>query len=452
MESEHECEYKHTVVLLQQQVADMETRLAKLEAELEKYKKPPKNSSNSSIPPSQDPHRKPYPKREKSGRKQGGQPGHQGQYRPFCEFPEKIEPLYPKQCPYCGSDELEQFPDVREIRQETSLPQVQAEVTEYRQCKSRCKCCKKVSWGQFPERIRVPQEFSPEFEGLIGYLKVAHHQSNEKIQSLLNIMYNLNIHRSTVDNVLNRLSRQFQGEIEQIQSGLKNAFVVGSDETGIKINGKKGYQFVFQNWSFCLYVSSLSRAYKVIEDTFGESFPEVWVSDRYGAQLKTPARHQLCLAHLVRECRYLIEAEQSAWAMDLKQLLQEAMELRKSKGAEYDPLEPDTFRHIRAIEYQLTSIFSRPPPKEPEQKLFKGLRSRQEELLVFLHDPHIPPDNNRSEQALRNRKTHLKVIGTFRSEQGGKRVDIIASIIETAKRQGKNALDVLSGRTLLFPA
>jgi len=442
--SDHTCEHR-------KRVEELEAENAKLRAELEKHKKPPKNSSNSSIPPSQDPHRKPYPKREKSDRKQGGQPGHQGKYRPFCEAPDKIEPLYPSQCGHCGSDELEQLPDVGEIRQETTLPPVQATVTEYRQCKSRCKQCKRVSWGEFPERIQAPQEFSPEVEGLIGYLKVAHHQSNAKIQYLLSSLYNLKIHPSTVDNMLNRLSEQFQGEIEQIKSGLQNAFVVGSDETGIRINGKKGYQFVFQNWSFCLYISRLSRAYKVIEDTFGENFPKVWVSDRYGAQLKTPCRHQLCLAHLLRECRYLIEAEQSEWARDLKQLLQEAMELRKSTGEEYDPLEPDTFRHIRAIESQLSHIFSKPPPKELEHKLFKGLGCRQDELLAFLHDPDIPPDNNRSEQALRNRKTHLKVIGTFRSEHGVKRVDILASIIETAKRQGKNALDVLSGRTLLFP-
>lgn len=441
--SDHTCNHR-------KRVEELEAENAKLRAELEKLKKPPKNSSNSSLPPSQDPYRKPYPQRDKSDKTQGGQPGHHGQYRAFCDAPDEIEPLYPLQCPHCGSDELEQLPDVKEIRQETCLPQVKATVTEYRQCKSRCQRCRKVSWGVFPDRIRVPQEFGPEVEGLIGYLKVAHHQSNVKIQGLLEHLCGLRIHPSTVDNVLNRLSEQFQGEIEQIQTGLQQAFVVGSDETGIKINGKKGYQFVFQNWSFCLYVSRLSRAYKVIEETFAERFPSVWVSDRYNAQLKTPSQHQLCLVHLVRECRYLIEAEQSEWAGELKQLLQEAMELKKSKGEDYDPLELDTFRHIQAIEEQLTCIFSKPPPKELEQKLFKGLRSRQEELLAFLHDPDIPPDNNRSEQALRNRKTHLKVIGTFRSQQGVKRVDTIASIIETAKRQGKNALDVLCGRTPLF--
>lgn len=431
-------------------MAELEAEVVRLRAELEKYRKPPKNSRNSSVPPSQDPYRKPYPKPEKSGKKPGGQPGHPGQARPFCQTPDVVELLYPTCCSYCNGHELEPLPAIKEARQETSLPQVQAVVTEYRQCGSRCRQCGQASWGKFPERIRAAQALSPAVEGLIGYLKVAHHQSNEKIQLLLKAVYNLHIARGTVEAVLTRLSRQFHGDIERIEQGLKNAFVAGSDETGIRIHGKRGYQFVFQNRSFCLYKSGVSRGYQVIEETFGDTFPAVWVSDRYGAQLKTPCAHQLCLAHIVRECRYLVEAEQSDWALALKETLKDAMDLRRAGAEEFDPLEVTTYRAIKRIEAHLEGLFNKAPPQEQERKLFKGLCSRQDELLAFLHDPDIPFDNNGSEQALRNRKTHLKVIGGFRSEHGAQRVDVLASMIETAKRQGKNALDVLSGKTPLF--
>lgn len=442
--SDHQCEHR-------KRVTELEAENAKLRAELEKYKKPPKNSSNSSIAPSQDLYRKHYPKPEKSGKKPGGQPGHPGHFRPFSQTPDKIEPLYPTQCPNCGSEQLIQLPDTGETRQEISLPPAKAVVTEYRQCKSHCVQCGEVSWGSFPEGIKAPHELNADVEGLIGYLKVTHHQSNEKIQSLLKTVYNLHISRATVDAVLSRLSLQFQEEIAAIEQGLRGSFITGSDETGIRMNGKRGYQFVFQNTSFCLYRSGLSRGYKVIQEVFPDKFPSVWVSDRYNAQLKTPCQHQLCLAHILRECRYLVEAEQSEWAMQLKQILKEAIELRKSKAEEFDPLEADTFRQTKSIEKRLGEIFGIPPPKENELKLFKGLRGRQDELLTFLHDPDIPFDNNASERALRNRKTHLKVIGTFRAEHGMKRVDVIASIIETAKRQGKNALDILTGKSRLFP-
>lgn len=428
---------------------------ARLRSELEKLKKPPKDSSNSSIAPSQDPYKKPYPKREKSGKKPGGQPGHPGQYRPFEPNPDRVESLYPSHCPYCSSTELEHLPQaVREIRQEVSLPPpVQAFVTEYRQCQGKCKGCGKTSWGEFPEHIRAPQELSATVEGLVGYLKVHHQQSNVKIQSLLTTLYNLHLGKATIENILTRLSGQFQAEMDRIKQGLQQSFVVGSDETGIRINGRKGYQFVFQNAAYCLYQSGYSRGYRVIEEVFQGTFPEVWVSDRYGAQLKTPSdKHQLCLAHILRECRYIIEAEQSEWTEDFKQLLKEAIALRQATGEDYNPLEADTFRGIKRVERQMETLFSKPPPKELERKLFQGLCNRQEQLLTFLHDPDIPFDNNGSERALRNRKTHLKVIGGFRSEQGVKRVDVIASILETATRQGKNMLDVLSRNVALFPS
>ena len=131
--------------------------------------------------------------------------------------------------------------------------------------------------------------------------------------------------------------------------------------------------------------------------------------------------------------------------------MKEAIAFRKSKAEEFDPLEAETFREIQRIEKQLGQILNKPPPKELESKLCKGLLKRQHQLLAFLHDPDIPSDNNASERAVRNRKTHLKVIGTFRAEHGMKRVDIIASIIETAKRRGENALDVLTGKIQLFP-
>ncbi len=444
METEHECEHR-------KRVEELEAENAKLRAELEKLKKPKKNSANSSVAPSQDPYRKPYPKPEKSDRKQGGQPGHPGHYRPFSETPDEVKSLHPKCCPHCGSEEMEELPGLKEIRQEITLPEVQAKVTEYQQCRSLCKGCGKTSWGAFPETVRSPHTLSPEVEGLVGYLKVAHHQSNEKIQILLNTLYNLHLSRGTIEVILSRLQGKFQEEIESIQQGLRKSFQASSDETGIRIAGKRGYQFVFQNTAYCLYVSGFSRGYQVIESVFGKEFPSVWGSDRYNAQLKTPCQHQLCLAHILRECRYLEEAEQSEWANALKQVLKKAIDLRKSKAEVFDPLDVETFREIRKIKTQLCGIFEKPPPKPLEKKLFKGLLSRQEELLMFLTDPDIPFDNNSSERALRNRKTHLKVIGCFRSVQGAQRVDVISSLLETAKRQGKNALEVLCGKVQLFP-
>jgi transposase len=68
---------------------------------------------------------------------------------------------------------------------------------------------------------------------------------------------------------------------------------------------------------------------------------------------------------------------------------------------------------------------------------------RIDQLLTFLDHPQAPYDNNGSERAVRNRVIHRKVTGGFRTIEGARQHDIIASVIETAKRQGQNVFDHL---------
>jgi len=77
--------------------------------------------------------------------------------------------------------------------------------------------------------------------------------------------------------------------------------VVGSDETGASVAGKKGWFHTWQTTTLTFIVSSLNRGYKTIEQYFPDGFPlSVYVSDCWAAQLKAAAfLHQLCIAHLL---------------------------------------------------------------------------------------------------------------------------------------------------------
>ncbi len=440
--SDHTCEHR-------QRVQELEQEIAVLEAELEKYKKPPKDSSNSGTPPSLDPYRK-YPEREKSNRSTGGQPGHKGHYRAVVETPDCVEPVYPQSCSHCGSEELTGLPDYQDICQEVDIPPLKPCVTEYRQHWAQCNRCGKRSKASFPSRLKATVQLGPQVNALTGYLKVCHHLSHVRIQQLLSDILGLSISQGSVENHLQRLANNLTGSIEAIRQTLRQTWLVLSDETRNRVNANNEYTWVFHTHTVCLFVSVKTRGYEVIEGVFGEDFPEVWVSDRYNAQLKVPCQHQLCLPHVVRNLQYPIDAEQSLWATSLQTLLRETMHFRKQEGNDYDPLETKTFRQIKQFESQLQLLFFHPPPQPEERKLFNGLLGRQTQLLYFLQDPNVPYDNNGSERALRNRVVHRKVSGGFRMAHGSQAYDAISSVIETAKRQKLNILNVLTGQCKLL--
>lgn len=75
----------------------------------------------------------------------------------------------------------------------------------------------------------------------------------------------------------------------------------------------------------------------MIETTFPDGLPNSIVcSDRLAAQLSTVSKgSQICLVHLLRDLNFLIEKEKTPWAKDFKELLQDAIQLKREKN-QYD--------------------------------------------------------------------------------------------------------------------
>ena len=466
--SEHECEYKERVQELEKRLEEQAAEIAEIKAELQKYQKPAKNSSNSNIPPSQDWKRK-YPERKKSERKTGGQPGHAGHHHPWVDDPDVIDPLYPETCEHCGGQTIEPLEQYSEARQEVELPPPKPRVTEYRRYHGRCCHCGKVSRGKFPEHLKAPVQLGASLTPMIGYLKQAHYLSHERIVEFFRDIFALSVSEGFVENRLEILKKELTPAYEALGKAIVQEKVVGSDETGQRVNGKRRYQWVFQSKRFCYFVGDASRKFEVIQTLFGDSFAGNWVSDRFAAQKKVKAKnHQDCLPHIDRALKYAIEAdEDKTWATSLHTSLQKAMHYRKVQGDAFDPdKNQDVFRECEKIRQRMAALFEKPPPSKPapplregekkkkqqkteSERLFGSLISQQEDMLLFLRDPDVPYDNNASERALRRPKIAQKVLGPFRSSEGAKRGSIFSSVFETAKRQCLNILDVFSGKTPL---
>lgn len=437
------CKYIEELEQLRTENERISVENERLKKELEKYQKPLKNSSNSSIPSSQDKYDKKYPKREESNRKTGGQKGHVGYTKLQTPNPDEIIELYPEKCGHCGSNHLFKQTQNCKKRQEFDIPDIQPLVTEYRQIIGICADCGNENIVKFPENIKSNVQIGSKTQSVIGYLNIQNHLSYERITQILKDIFNLKISEGTIDNKIKKLENLLTPTYNNILENLKQSGLIGSDETGTRVKKENWQQWVFQNDNLSYFKTAKSRGFDVIENLIGKKFEGCWISDRLGSQLKIEAKHQLCSAHLIRNCKYAIESEQSEWANKLKQILEDGIKFKNSTE-NYNPYSIEEFLTIQETKNRLIKLFANPPTEKEALKLYKGLIGRLNQLILFLEDPKIPATNNGSERALRNRVVHRKVCGGFRSENGAKAHDVIASIIETSKKQGQNILDSLS--------
>jgi len=184
------------------------------------------------------------------------------------------------------------------------------------------------------------------------------------------------------------------------------------------------------------------RAASVIREALGEAQPQVWVSDLATAQLGHPAKTlQICLAHQVRDLQYVVDTHRCAWGYRLQALLYRAMRLSKHRNS----IPPNAYCfQVSRIEQALDDLLAQFPNNPDSQRLRERYRKHRQSLFVFLHRADVPPTNNASEQALRNSVIYRKVTGGFRTPWGASLYADLISILETARRQGRQCFDTLS--------
>ena len=230
----------------------------------------------------------------------------------------------------------------------------------------------------------------------------------------------------------------------QIQQRIEQSLVVGGDETGIKINGKKAWLWTFQTPVLTFLAVSMNRGFETIQNLFKNGFPiSVYVTDCLAAQLKVVAKsRQICTAHLLRELNNFIETFTCQWSVKMKQLLKSAIELKSQLQPE-DYLSPG--EKVILIRQQLDELLHTDlADKHKKVRTFiKRLNKNHDAILTFLYYPKVPPDNNGSERAIRNAKVKMKVSSQFRAFAGAHRFAVLRSVIDTTIKNSQNVLEAL---------
>ncbi len=411
-----------------------------LKLKLEKNKKPPTNSRNSSQPPSQD--QKPNRPKDKRKKRHGPPLGHMKYERKMVANPDHVVEVKPYTCTECQADLSAAESRLKDVNQITELPEAKAEVIEVRQMEVECPCCGKKQTIEPPEGLEMERAFGARLEATVVYYRQEQHMSYQRTEKALSDLHGVKLCEGSIDKIMQRGGQAAQEQTQPIQEAIQSSAVVHSDETGSRVDSHNWYQWVFSSAKAVLHVARFDRSVDVIQEVMADHEVDVWVSDVYSAQMKAPARkRQLCMAHQLRNLQAVIDLyPQAFWPQAMQVVFRSAVHLYHER----DRLSGRRFKaRVKRLEKLCDRLLDRPPQHPQERRLLKRYRKYRKGLFVFLHRTDVPPTNNLSERYLRPTVIHRKVMGCFRSAWGAHAYAAIASIIHTAALSGRTPFDAI---------
>lgn len=412
-----------------------------------------KDSHNSSLPPSSDLFTKNKSLRPVSTRPNGGQVGHKGSTLEMSKTPDKIIELKSDFCSVCGQSLASELFFLKAKRQVIEIPPIIPICEEYRQYACQCPTCQHQQLANFPLGVNAPIQYGSTVETLVGYFSIYQYIPFKRLQSLFSQLFSLPLSQGSIGNILERSAEKCEGVYQEIKAQILQSSVVGSDETGAKVNGTKWWIWVWQNLQNTFIIASDNRGSKTVDSVFENGLPNsAIVSDRWAAQLKTHSKNsQICLAHLLRDLIYLVETEQLDFANQFKAFIISVFDNRKIM-IESNKAFTQNSDEALLLEQTLNQLLliSIDKEKYPKSATFQvSILKNRNSILPCLYNLEIPPDNNGSERAIRNIKVKQKVSGQFKSGQNA--FCVIRSVIDTLLKRRVELLPCLNQINKLQP-
>jgi transposase len=304
-----------------------------------------------------------------------------------------------------------------------------------------CPCCHGRFKAAAPAGLEPGSPFGPNLRALVLYLRFGQAIPFARLARLLADLFGLAVSEGALAGMLADSAPAFAVQAADIRRRLLSGTVLQSDETSVRVGHRTFWAWVFHHGDSACFAIRPSRGKAVVAAFLGDVRPAFWVSDRLAAQMGWAAKeHQVCLAHLLRDVQYALEAGDDALAPRLTALLKRAIRI----GRRRPELADATLAAYHArLEAGIDALLGIVPVTEAGRKLRRIVKRFRQNLLVFVTNRAVPPTNNGSEQALRPCVVFRKVTNCFRSEWGAALYADVRSVLETARRRGVAILDAV---------
>ena len=412
-----------------------------------------KDSSTSSKPPSSDIVKppKPPPPEGQDKRRIGGQPGHPKHERVAFPpeavnagtFDHRIDV-----CPACGHGLRPALTIPPRVVQQIDLREVPLSIQEHRSHPAWCPRCQKMHEAPLPPEIARGGLVGPSLTTLIAYLKGACHASFSTVRKFLRDVVRVTISRGELARIIAKVSRALERPYEELLGALPDEARLNVDETGHKQNGQRQWTWCFRASLYTLFKIDPSRSGDVLIEVLGTEFNGVLGCDYFSAyrryQREFGVLLQFCLAHLIRDVKYLTtlpDVRDRAYGERVREALKSLFAVIHRR----EELPAVAFRgELEAARAEVLRCgTSDVPETKHSRNLAKRFEAHGESYFRFVTTPGVEPTNNLAEQAIRFVVIDRLITQGTRSEAGNRWCERIWTVIATCTQQGRSVFAYL---------
>jgi len=395
------------------QITALTEQVAKLTAQIEELTHK-KNSNNSSKPPSEGRLEKPAPRslRVKSGKKQGGQPGHKGTGMKLGREPDHVEEHIPekcKSCPQVGQCKMK----CCDTRYEYEL-HVETKLVAHKSMGCTCPLSGEKLQGEFPAGITGTKQYGAGVFALVNMLLTVGYVSVDRTKQLLSCQ-RIPISTGAIQNMLEKAAVAAVAPVKIIKEKVSGKDVVNFDETGLRAAGSLHWLHCACSGPWRFYTVHKKRGEEGMESMgILPGFTGIAVHDFWSSYKKFKSViHAMCCQHLERELVFAEEMGNQKWAGKLRKLLQEMCHAKNLLAAEGrasftdEELQQYMKKYDRIVAKGLAAnpLPKRVPGKRGRLKkgkircLLDGFQDCKADILRFATDWRVPYTNSVNKQS-----------------------------------------------------
>jgi hypothetical protein len=399
---------------------------------------------NSSIPSSRKPnHKKIANNREKTGRKPGGQPGHEGHVRKK-QTPTGVITI---PAPEEYSNNPDYRPTGRMITKQMIGLSVSVSCDEYVTQEFRHVSTGQRVHAQFPPGVVDEVNYGGSVKAFAFLLNSNCCVSIDKVRLFISDITGgaLNLSKGMINGLCKKFAQNTRAEQAKAFSDLLRSPVMNADCTSARIGGQNVQVYVCATPDIVMYFAREHKGHEGVKGTPVEDYQGILVHDHDTTFYSYGTGHQECMSHPLRYLKGSMDNEPGlTWNMQMRELIREMIHYRNSLDTD-EELDPDK---VAGLEADYTKIldtakgeYEYEPPSEYYKEgynLAKRLGAYMENHLLFLHDKRVPSDNNLSERLLRIYKRKQKQVMTFRSFENLEYLCLSMGVLASLSSQNKN--------------